>query len=99
VLERDLVDVLERAELDRLHRREPEQQQHRIFQPLVDHHVAVDDLGHPSRTGVEELDRLVHDVARLVFGHHRAEVVAGLPEGVDLGFEVGHGVLRSGTRE
>ena len=72
--------VLERAELDRLHVREPEQQQHRVLQPLVDDDLVVDDLGDPRLAGVEQVDRLVDGVlARRRAGITDVEVVARLP--------------------
>ena len=79
-LQRDLVGVLERPQLDRLHLREPEQQEHRVLQPLVDDDLVVDDLGDARLALVEQVDRLVDGVARLVDGHDRREVVASLPE-------------------
>ena len=79
-LEWDLVGILERPQLDRLHLREPEQEEHRVLQPLVDHDPVVDDLGDTRLTLVEHVDRLVDGVARLVDGHDRREVVASLPE-------------------
>src|ERR671914_693409 len=39
VLERDLVEILERSRLGHLHLLEPEQQQDRLLQPLVHDHV------------------------------------------------------------
>ena len=44
LLQRDLVAVLERAELGGLHVREPEQQQDRLLEPLVHHDVVADPL-------------------------------------------------------
>ena len=90
-LERDLVVVLERAELDRLHVREAEQEEHRVLQPLVDDDVVVDDLGDARLTGVEQVDRGVDGVLRVGEGHHRIEVVAPLPERGDGLGQVVHG--------
>ena len=85
--------VLERPELDRLHVREPEQQQHCVFEPLVHDDVVTDHFGDPALAAVEQLDRIVHRGARVAVGHHRREVVAPFPECGDGCFEVGQRVL------
>ena len=60
MLQRDLVGVLERPELGGLHAGEPEQQEDGLLQPFVDDDLAVDDLGDPRVTGVEQVDGRVH---------------------------------------
>src|SRR5205085_667775 len=94
LLERDLVAVLERTELARLHVREAEQQQDRLLQPLVDDHVVADALRHPHLAAVEQVDRFADTHRGLGLGHDRGHVVTVLPERVDLSLEICHPVER-----
>ena len=89
MLERDLVGVLERAQLDRLHGRALEEDEDRLLEPLVNDDVAaVVDLGHPRLSGVEEVDRLPHDRQRVAIGN--GQLAAPLPELFDLCLQVSH---------
>ena len=82
--------VLERAGLDDGEPLEAEQEQDRLLQPFVHDDFAVDDLRHAGLTAIEELDRLVDDGARFGRGHHGREIVASVPEPLDLFGEIAH---------
>ncbi len=89
-LERDLVGVLERPDLDGRHPRQAEEQQDGQLEPLVDDDLAVDHLGDPASPRIEQVDGLVHGRSGglVVTGaswsrpSHSASICAG---------EVGHG--------
>ena len=57
-----------RAAGDRLHRVEPEGQQHRLLEPLVDDPLAADLFGDPRVAAVEHGDRGIDRLADLAFG-------------------------------
>src|SRR3954447_1278166 len=87
-LERDLVGVLERAELDRRHGGDAEEQQDRLLAPLVDDDVVALELGDARLARVEPVDRLVHGLAHRVV--LRVEVVTTFPQIGDALLEVSH---------
>ena len=83
VLQGQLVGVLERAQLDRLHAAQREQQEDRLLQPLVDDDLVADRvyLGHPGLAGVEKVDRLLDQLRRVAVG--RTQLVPPLPQLLD----------------
>jgi hypothetical protein len=88
-LQRELVVVLERTELDGLHAAQPEEQQDRLLQPLVDDDLAAGvDLGDAGLAAVEEPDRLVDDPEGI--GVARVQLVAPRPEVLDGRLQVSH---------
>ena len=92
MLERDLVGVLERPELDRLHLREAEEQQDRLLEPFVHHDLPVDRLGDAGLAGVEQVDGGVHGGEGVAVG--RGELVAPRPQRFYLRLQAGHCRLR-----
>ena len=89
-LERQLVGVLERPGLDRLHAAQREEEEDRLLQPLVDDHlvgVGVD-LGHAGLSRIEELDGLLDHLGRVGVG--RRQVGAALPQLLDARLEISH---------
>ena len=88
-LQWDLVGVLERTEFDGLHPTKAEEQQDGQPEPLVDHDLAVDDLGDPHLAPVEEVDGLVDRGAGTLVV--TLEAIPLLPQRLHPGGEVGHG--------
>ena len=76
-------------ELDGLHPAQPEEQEDRQPEPLVDDDLAVDDLGHPHLAPIEQVDGLVdRGPGGLVV---TVEVVPLLPQRLHPGSEISHG--------
>ena len=87
-LQRQLVVVLERTDLDGLHAAQPEQQQDRLLEPLVDDDLTARvDLG-DARFAVEQTDGVVDPLIGV--GVVQVELVAPCPEVIDRRLQIGH---------
>src|SRR5262249_36415907 len=92
LLERNLVDIFERAELHRLHLRYAEEEQDGLLQPLVHLHSPTDHLRDPGLATVEEVDGVPDESPGGLVGG--VELGAVFPQIADLGLEISHGGRR-----
>jgi hypothetical protein len=87
-LDRDAVVVEQRTGLRGLQLADPEQQQQRLAQPLVqDDRPVGADLRHAQLAAVEQVDDLQHELARIRVGV--ADLVATLPQFLDPTLQLG----------
>ena len=90
VLQRQPIDVLERADFEGLELLKPEPEQHRLLRPFVHDDLAVDHFGDARLTAVELADRGANRVVRLFARQHRLQIGSGLPQLRD-GRRIAHG--------